>query len=128
MRPKLIALIAVSALALAGCGASESTQNVAVQPTAATAEVAESSSALDESGAEHSQVAIEAVEEQFANHVASRSNAYALPVAPKKEKAIEALHDYCESDKPMDLSDTKELNETMESAADQRYCDALETE
>lgn len=68
--------------------------------------------------------AIELVENQFADFAEIRYGGY-TSVKPDRADVIEGLHEFCESEKPIDVSDSKEFNENLEMSAETK-CEQLE--
>lgn len=120
MRPKLIALIAVSAVALVGCSAGEpSAEPVATVTVTATPEP---EVATQETPAEP----VEAVEEQFADFAELRAPMNEAKM-PDRDKVIDGLHDFCEDGKTFNVSKTEDLNKNLDAVAEMAYCDRLES-
>ena len=120
MRPKLIALIAVSAVALAGCAAGEPS----VEPTITVAKPEQTQVAAEvEQPVDSAKVA----EEKFADFAIARADVHSAKVAPSPSDSIDALHEYCENGTPIKVSKTEALNENLEIVADRAYCEMVET-
>lgn len=118
MRPKLIALIAVSAVALVGCAAGEPS----VEPTATVAQPEQTQVAAEvEQPVDSAKVA----EDKFANFAIARADVHSAQVAPSPSDSIEALHEYCEDGNPIKVSKTEALNKNLEIVADKAYCELV---
>jgi len=136
MRPKLIALLAVSAMALVGCASaqpsSEPTETVTVtaepSPTARASKAAEQKSSISES-ASYDPGNLEDVAAQSFFMIA-RSLAPMAGDHSKldRDKYAEALHDYCVEGKDFTISSVKKLNEQLADNATQKFCPMIEQE
>ncbi|WP_404285438.1 hypothetical protein [Glutamicibacter arilaitensis] len=142
MRPKLIALLAASAIALVGCASAEPsvdpTATVAVDTAKEALEGAEPGTvydpvtkqtmSMDEYAALPAQTpeVDEAgiVEERFADFAEDRADAHGVK-KPDRKKAIDALHAFCDDGKPFKISTSKVLNDNLEIGADQSTCQAI---
>lgn len=148
MRPKLIALIAVSAFALVGCATGEPSAAPTVTsspapvmepektPTKVTAVVDPSTgetTLFDANGYEIMPTAepamsenerVKDIEQGFADFAETRSSVHSAKV-PNRAKVIDSLHKFCESDEPIKVSSTQELNENLEVIAERTTCDEL---
>lgn len=130
MRPKLIALLAISAVALVGCSAGEPR----VEPTA-TVTVTASAVPVNgpnptylPPGVEAHEVPNNAVE--FVEHAfvaTTKIQSKSLDVAePEEQDVINALHAFCEDGTPMKLSSAEKLNDNLESIASSNTCDQVD--
>lgn len=151
MRPKLIALIAVSAVALVGCSTGEPSVAPTVTVTASPSVVMEpektptqitkvvdpvtgESILMDANGYEIMPTEdpalveidrVESVEQGFADFAETRASVYAVKI-PNRAKVIESLHKFCESDESIKVSSTQELNENLEIIAERSTCAELD--
>lgn len=130
MRTKTLALIAVSALALAGCSAGEpSSEPTATVTVTATPEPTNNPAMSDlPPGVEADEVpnnAVEYVEHAFVATTKIHSKSLEVP-APAEKDAIDALHAFCEDGTPMKLSSAKKFNENLESIATSDTCDQVD--
>lgn len=120
MRPKLIALLAVSAFALVGCSVGEPS----VEPTATVTQPEQTQvSAEVEQPVDSAEVA----EEKFADFAIARADVHSAKIAPSPSDSIDALHEYCDNGTPIKVSKTEALNENLEIVADKAYCEMVET-
>lgn len=120
MRPKLIALIAVSAIALVGCSAGESS----VEPTATV-----TVTATPEPEVVTQELPIQpndAAEEMFADFAETRAIAHDAK-KPNRAKVIDALKKFCEDGKPFKVSTSAALNENLAADAKRFQCQNFET-
>lgn len=123
MRPKLISLLVVSAVALVGCSAGEPS----VEPTVTVTVTAEDPAAelIEDANYEDPTKTVEYAEDLFVTTAKIRSKS--LDVSePPKDKVISSLHKYCEGGAPINLSASDEYNEVMESMADSAACPRLD--
>lgn len=124
MRPRLIALIAVSAFALVGCASSELTS---AQDSAPVGNHSEATPQSDESaleGYEDPTKTTEYIEGQFADFAELRAEVHGAK-KPERTKVISELHANCDSGSSIKVSSTKALNENLEKIADSTYCEKL---
>lgn len=135
MRPKLIAIVAVSALALVGCSAGEPGAGPAkpvVQPTKSApggpplAPEAGDTPPVPATGKAEEPLTDpdKEVEEQFADFAELRAEMNAAK-KPDRNKVINGLNEFCESGKPFDISETQDLNTNLDFVADSTYCEML---
>lgn len=124
MRPKLIALIAVSAVALVGCASGE--------PSVAPANVEEASPSVFIPSTPEPTLApgpaygsVEQVEEQFADFAELRAEMHAA-TKPDRVEVISDLHKFCDSGASFDVSKTEDLNVNLDVVADSTYCGLLD--
>lgn len=146
MRPKLIALIAVSAVALVGCSAGEPTSlpTISSDPAAEALKNAPEGSVYDPESQQvmsmEEYVALDApvseiekvdpataAEDGFVSFAETRAMAHAIANPPKADAAIKALHDYCDSGKRIKLSKYQEYNENLEFIIDDELCESIDS-
>lgn len=143
MRPKIIALLAVSAIALVGCSAGDpsnapgsSPRETAVQvptPSATPKELSiEELSSLEpeldpspSSPADVAEAERKQAEKNFVNFADIRSGAHAAKVNKDSKEIVDQLHAFCDSGEPIDVSSTDSLNENLEIVAEDSYCEAV---
>lgn len=136
MRPKLLSLLAVPALALTGCAGSEPI----VQPTATvtvTAEPSVDSKPSKEAKAKASTAPASPSESidpgspvDMAGLGFFRYARVQAPIAGDHDKVdqsayTKALNGFCSEGEPIDVSDVKQFNEQLEDIAELRFCDAF---
>lgn len=133
MRPRIFALLAVSAVALVGCGASEPS----AQPTVTVTVTAEPKpSASTQPKARHASSApatatSEAISDkelaEISFHREARARAGFMGEYGKIDEAkyIEALDGYCFEGEPFTVSDVQEFRDVLTHMADERYCQRL---
>lgn len=130
MRPKLIALLAVSAVALVGCAAGEPS----VEPTATVTVTATPEPVMNPASTglppeveatEAPRSAVEYVEHAFVATTRIQSKSLEVPL-PADQDVIDALHAFCEDGTPMKLSPTEKLNDNLESIASSNTCDQID--
>lgn len=131
MRPKLLSLLAVSAIALVGCSAAESApaapsiNSAAATPTASASGNDESdpSKHLVGSRPYSADMGLSPEEYGFVAHFSSTTAGMDIK-KPTEAKVAKALHDYCESGKPFNFSNELDLNKNLAKVADMS-CDQL---
>ncbi|HJX78554.1 hypothetical protein [Glutamicibacter sp.] len=131
MRPKLIALLAVSAVALVGCSAGEpSGEPTATATVTASPEPVSGPTPTDlPPGVEAHEVPaekVEFVENQFADFAELRAQVHGAET-PNPDQVIDALHEFCEAGEPFDVSATQDLNKNLDAIAPDAYCERLES-
>lgn len=134
MRPRIFALLAVSAVALAGCASAEPS----AEPTATvtvTATPSPTVSAAKVSKAEATGLTDEGLTQRemraLAGPVFYRTARVIAPMAGDHSKIDEmkytdALIGYCLDGKKFNVSKVKELNKQLTTRADEKFCPMLE--
>lgn len=126
MRPKLFALIAVSAVALVGCSAAEPSESPEHSSAAQVSEtLAPEANKPRAVAPEKSTNPNERVEQQFVDFAGTRAGAHGVTVDRTQKEIIKSLHDYCDDGKALRVSKAKVLNENLEYIADNTYCEML---
>lgn len=149
MRPKLLALLTVSALSLVGCSAAETTSG---QPATASQSAVESAKAkaehvyedgsydiydaqtgktirMDKNGFEVRKpelVKVEDIESEFISLVETRAPAHAVTEIPSDKVLVKSFHEYCEDGSPMDFSSVEPLNDNVEKLSEDWLCGELD--
>lgn len=121
MRPKIISLLAVSAVALVGCASAEP----ATTPDASVSVVQESPSAEPTSKPKSTVNPNAQIEKQFAEFAELRAATHGVSEAPSAKDSTKALHAYCEDGKRIKVSESQVLNKNLEVSAEKAYCDFL---
>ena len=120
MRPKFLALLAVSAIALVGCSSTEPTVEPTQTPVKATQAPSSPSPKAVKKVNPNAQV-----EQQFADFAELRAGVHAQGKSPDRKATIKALHAFCEDGKPFKVSKVQPLNENLEVIAEDTYCEKL---
>lgn len=127
MRPKLIALIAASAVALVGCTAVETSADIQIEPSATAKPVVETEIADEPIGvvADYSELGISPEEYAFTiyAHGQIAGSKVELPNIPE---VVDALHNYCDDGEPFDISNERDINESLTKVADAQACNEIE--
>lgn len=123
MRPKIISLLAVSALALVGC--SSAGPSTETEATAQAAQASPSSTVTATPKPSKTANPNAQVEKQFAEFAVSRAAAHGVSDVPKAKDTVKALHAFCEDDEKIEVSNAQVLNENLEVIAENTYCDML---
>jgi len=123
MRPKLFALLSVTTLALASCGASEPTETVAVTPSASAA-----GAELRPTGIEDITLDMDPVlkEETAFVFVAQKLASLYGAQEPDPEELIDSLHAFCDSGEPMAVISDDMVNESLEQTATNSTCEKVQ--
>lgn len=128
MRPELLSLLAVCAVALVGCSAAEPTDAPAETPSASAVDqtpIAERSISNAPVGSVNSSdldsLGITPEEYGFTVYAFGQS-AGSEDGVPTIAETVEALHAYCDSGEPFDISDERGLNGNLEKVAKEQAC------
>lgn len=119
MRPKLIALLAVSALALAGCGGAEQAQNVPVEPSPTVAATPTKAPAAKKAATP----TFSEVEENFVVFAETRAELLGIKDLPSDQKLVKQFNDFCDSGKRIKISKIADLNKNMEITSESTFCE-----
>lgn len=155
MRPKLIALLAVSAFAIVGCSASDDPSNPqadaskqAAEKSQTAVDVAKKNALrvyddgsfdmsdpqtgktirMDKNGFEIRKpklVKVEDIESDFISLVEGRAPVHAVTDLPSDKVLVKSFHAYCENGVPMNFSSEPALNENVETVTKDGLCDDL---
>ena len=119
MRPKLTALLVVSAFALVGCGGTEQAQNVPAEPSPTVA-VAPTKAPVAKKAAAPS---FSEVEENFIVFAETRAEHLGIKDLPSDQKLVKQFNDFCDSGKRIKISKIADLNKNMEYSAENTFCE-----
>lgn len=119
MRPKLLSLLAVSALALAGCGTVEQT------PSHPSKTVVPSSSPSPKTvkASEDASPSFSKAENNFVIFAETRAENLGITDLPSTKKIVQQFNQFCDADKQIKISKIEDLNTNMELAAESTFCD-----
>ncbi len=131
MRPKLITLLAVSALVLSGCASNESAaepkESLAASASPDPTQITNPDSPVttpETKNTDKPSPSEDAVESEFADFAESRAKVHSAK-SPDRELVIQSLHEFCEEGDGFSVSKTRALNDNLENVADRIYCDQL---
>lgn len=119
MRPKLIALLAVPALALVGCGGTEQTQTVPVEPSPSTSDTPTKAPVAKKTAAP----SFSEVEENFIVFAETRAELLGIKDLPSDKKLVQQFNDFCDSGKRIKISKVADLNKNMEITSESTFCE-----
>lgn len=119
MRPKFIALLAVSALALAGCGETEQPQTVPVEPSPSIGTTPTKAPAAKKAATP----TFSEVEENFVVFAETRAELLGIKDLPSDKKLVQQFNDFCDSGKRIKISKVADLNKNMEYSAENTFCE-----
>lgn len=125
MRPKLFALIAVSAFALVGCGAAEQAQPVDVEPSKSEAVVSTSQTKAENSAVQPSNPKTEPISEgakHFVEFVGMRAENVGVTDIVNDKQLVKQFNKFCETGEPLKVSKAQELNESLEATSESAFC------
>ena len=119
MRPKLIALLAVSALALVGCGGTDQAQNVPAEPTPTVTTTPTEAPVAKKAVAP----SFSEVEENFIVFAETRAEHLGIKDLPSDQKLVKQFNDFCDSGKRIKISKIADLNKNMEITSESTFCE-----
>lgn len=133
MRPRIFALLAVSAFALVGCGASEPSAQPTVtvtvtaepKPSASTQPKARHASSAPATATPDALSDKELTEISFHREARARAALMEEYGQIDQDKYIKALNDYCLEDEPFTVSDVQGFRDVLTHMADAKYCQRL---
>lgn len=123
MRPRIFALLAVSAVALVGCSASEAAPEPNA-PAVGSTTPAPSPAEVSKKQSNEADAAKEKVQDDFLLFAEMRSAPHGVET-PSDKKLIKALHDYCEGGKPVEVSTESAYNQNLQTRLTDEVCEPI---
>lgn len=123
MRPKLIALLAASAIALVGCATAEQAQTVPVEPSPTASASPTSQSVTKKAAVTPAAPALDEGERNFIEFSGMRASHTGIADVVSDKELVEQFNDFCDTGKPLEISKVESLNENLEKTSESTFCD-----